>query len=92
MRKLFRKLICRISGHKWIYGLALDNGPDCLRCGKHREWISLNVYDYFPELKDNLGDKLDVDLYKAFRDSCDENHEFLQLKHFNFCNGCGVKL
>jgi hypothetical protein len=87
-------------GHIWFHGLALDNGLDCLRCGAHRGWISLDVYDYMPWLNDNLGDKLDVDLYRDIKDylyedikdSCDENHEFLQLKHFNFCNGCGVKL
>jgi hypothetical protein len=25
-------------------------------------------------------------------EECLENHEFLQKKHFNFCNGCGEKL
>jgi hypothetical protein len=52
MKKVFGKLVCRMSDHKWVHGLALDNGLDCLRCGAHREWISLNVYDYMPWLKE----------------------------------------
>jgi hypothetical protein len=46
MKRLFNRLTCRLLDHHWVHGLALDNGLDCLRCGEHRGWISLNVSDY----------------------------------------------
>jgi hypothetical protein len=90
MKKIFSRLRCRIYGHTWW--TESGYGSDCIWCKKHRPWINLDIMSQLTFLNDNLGDKADVDLYEAFKDSCYENHEFLRLKHFNFCNGCGVKL
>ena len=50
--KWVMKIICKILGHEMTDARVFGAGVLCIRCGYSREWISLDVRDYFP-----LGEK-----------------------------------